>query len=85
MSKDKDELIPELVRNTLNELNHQVTKKNQYIKLLEDRIEELETENFYLRKNQKTEPDSEGVQYPFKPQTVASVTPEPATGSSIVA
>ncbi len=60
MSKDKDELIPELVRNTLNELNHQVTKKNQYIKLLEDRIEELETENFYLRKNQKTEPDSEG-------------------------
>ncbi len=60
MSKDKDELIPELVRNTLNELNHKVTKKNQYIKLLEDRIEELETENFYLRKNQKTEPDSEG-------------------------
>ena len=60
MSKDKEELIPELVRNTLNELTNQVKKKNEYIKLLEDRMEELEQENFYLRKNQKTEPDDEG-------------------------
>ena len=69
MSKDK-ELVPELVRNTLNELNNQVKKKNEYITLLESRIEELETENFHLRKNQKS--DEEGniiIEIEEEPQT----------------
>ncbi len=59
MSKE-DKLIPKLVKETITDLTESIKKKNEYIKLLEDRMEELEQENFYLRKNQKTEPDEEG-------------------------
>jgi len=56
----EDKLIPKLVKETITDLTESIKKKNEYIKLLEDRMEELEQENFYLRKNQKTEPDDEG-------------------------
>tara|TARA_B100000287_G_scaffold309915_1_gene293152 strand:- start:354 stop:674 length:321 start_codon:yes stop_codon:yes gene_type:complete len=56
----EDKLIPKLVKETITDLTESIKKKNEYIKLLEDRMEELEQENFYLRKNQKTEPDEEG-------------------------
>ena len=54
MSKD-DKLVPELVRKTIQELNNSIDQKNDYITLLESRVQELETENYFLKRNKKIE------------------------------
>ena len=57
-SKDK-ELVPDLIRNTINKLNNTIHQKNDYIKVLENKVQELETENYWFRKNANIDKDDE--------------------------
>ena len=51
MSKE-EKLIPELVRETLNSLNEGIKKRDNYIIVLEKRVQELETELYYLKRDE---------------------------------
>ena len=55
MSNKDKELVPELIRKTINQLNETIQQKNDYINILESKIQELETENYFLRRNKKLE------------------------------
>ncbi len=54
-----DELVPKLVRDTINQLNKTIHQKNDYIKVLENKVQELETENYWFRKNANIDKDDE--------------------------
>tara|TARA_Y100000593_G_C4135240_1_gene249397 strand:+ start:218 stop:565 length:348 start_codon:yes stop_codon:yes gene_type:complete len=59
MSKE-DNLVPKLIRETINKLNETIEQKNDYIKILEGKLQELETENYFLRRNKKLEEHTKG-------------------------
>tara|TARA_Y100000593_G_C4280800_1_gene322660 strand:+ start:171 stop:476 length:306 start_codon:yes stop_codon:yes gene_type:complete len=54
MSKD-DKLVPDLVRQTIQSLTSELDEKRTYISQLEEKLKELETENYFLRRNKQIE------------------------------
>ena len=60
MSSEDRELVPDLIRKTINQLNETIQQKNDYITILENKIQELETENYFLRRNKKIERMTDG-------------------------
>ena len=60
MSSEDRELVPDLIRKTINQLNETIQQNNDYNTILENKIQELETENYFLRRNKKIERMTDG-------------------------
>ena len=54
MSKEK-ELVPKLVRETINQLNEKLLANEEYIKILEDKVNKLQEKLYFIERNKHME------------------------------